>query len=148
MAHQYELRRHFYEYDWLYSVSSYLPSITARINVPEGFLLDFKGPLCFSLRKWTRRDLNPRPPACRAGALPLSYGPRDNNINIFFPCIWNMKKKGGDRRHRLYKVYHKKLNGCLIFVQKWNLRFIFCIQRRRFALRLTTKTIHLFFVFP
>ena len=64
MAHQYELRRHLYEYtkghillvsfvytkgvnlfenlrplvyDWLYSVSSYLPSITARINVPEGF---------------------------------------------------------------------------------------------------------------
>ena len=25
--------------------------------------------------KWTRRDLNPRPPPCKGGALPLSYGP-------------------------------------------------------------------------
>ncbi len=24
---------------------------------------------------WTRRDSNPGPPACEAGALPLSYGP-------------------------------------------------------------------------
>ena len=30
----------------------------------------------FQFRKWTRRDLNPRPPACKAGALPLSYGPK------------------------------------------------------------------------
>src|SRR5436853_864254 len=25
---------------------------------------------------WRRRDSNPRPPACKAGALPLSYVPR------------------------------------------------------------------------
>lgn len=27
-------------------------------------------------QRWTRRDLNPGLPACKAGALPLSYGPK------------------------------------------------------------------------
>ncbi len=27
-------------------------------------------------RKWAQQDLNLRPPACKAGALPLSYAPR------------------------------------------------------------------------
>ena len=29
---------------------------------------------------WTRRDSNPRPPACKAGALPLSYGPTEGSV--------------------------------------------------------------------
>ena len=29
------------------------------------------------LDKWTDRDLNPEPPACKAGDLPLIYWPMD-----------------------------------------------------------------------
>lgn len=36
-------------------------------------------PLCCMIllpnEEWTRRDLNPRPPACQAGDLPLIYEP-------------------------------------------------------------------------
>ena len=36
----------------------------------------------FHYGKWTRRDLNPRPPACKAGALPLSYGPKNFFLSL------------------------------------------------------------------
>ena len=44
-------------------------------------------------KKWSKRGLNPRPPACKAGALPLSYCPKLNtkpqNPHLFnlFPTV-------------------------------------------------------------
>ena len=43
--------------------------------------------------KWTGRDLNPRPPACKAGDLPLIYRPLTNpgtdrnSIDVQILCV-------------------------------------------------------------
>ena len=41
---------------------------------PANKLRDYR--TSWTANKWAQQDLNLRPPACKAGALPLSYAPR------------------------------------------------------------------------
>ncbi len=55
----------------------------SRLNLKSIFL-----PLKFlKIDRWTGGDLNPRPPACKAGILPLNYQPIVWNANrVDFNC--------------------------------------------------------------
>lgn len=44
---------------------------------------------------WARQDLNLRPLACEASALPLSYAPEDGTLSL-----WSWRTRGGHRRRR------------------------------------------------
>lgn len=48
-------------------------------------------------RKWRRSDSNRRPPACKAGALPLSYAPAGDGVQQLHP---NSKRATQRRRQR------------------------------------------------
>jgi hypothetical protein len=51
--------------------------IAGRSSMPPADFLSGQRPE----RKWRRSDSNRRPPACKAGALPLSYAPAGDNAN-------------------------------------------------------------------
>lgn len=66
------------------------PRVTGRFSMPPA---DFPSSLQPE-RKWRRSDSNRRPPACKAGALPLSYAPAGDGVQQLHP-----RAATGHRQH-------------------------------------------------
>ena len=95
-----------------------MPCIAGRSSMPPADFLSGQRPE----RKWRRSDSNRRPPACKAGALPLSYAPAGDGVQQLHP---NSK-----RTTRRYRQRDTALRGSAAQVASPSLRGIVFRLRR------------------